>query len=127
MPGQDDLHAHFSGALYDGVKIVHLKPQQHAVSVGLVVTIANQAVMVFNFEAVQLKDKLAIPDQLLIFGASMIAPAAQETLIPAAACFHVGYGDEWLRTHFGLAYHISPSTALETNFALCGPPTGRSL
>ena len=99
MPGHDDLHAHFSGALYDRVKIVYLKPQQYTVSVWLVVTIANRTVMVFNFEAVQLKDKLAIPHQLLIFGASMIAPAAQETLIPTATCFHIGYGDEWLRTH----------------------------
>ena len=99
MPGHDDLHTHFSGAPHDPVEIVYLKPQQHAVSVWLVVTIANQAVMVFNFEAVQLEHKLAVPDQLLIFGASMIALAAQKTLIPTATCFHIGYGDEWLRTH----------------------------
>jgi hypothetical protein len=29
----------------------------------------------------------------------MVAPAAQETLIPSVTCFHVGYGDEALRTH----------------------------
>ena len=29
----------------------------------------------------------------------MIAPAAQQTLIPSAACFHIGDGDERLRTH----------------------------
>jgi hypothetical protein len=29
----------------------------------------------------------------------MIAPAAQEALIPSAACFHIGNGDERLRTH----------------------------
>jgi hypothetical protein len=29
----------------------------------------------------------------------MIASAAQETLVPAATCFHIGYGDERLRTH----------------------------
>jgi hypothetical protein len=43
-------------------------------------------VIVFYFEAVQLKDKLAIRDQPLIFGAPMIAPTAQETLIPSATC-----------------------------------------
>jgi len=34
-------------------------------------------VIVFYFEAVQLKNKLAIRDQSLIFGTPMIAPAAQ--------------------------------------------------
>jgi hypothetical protein len=55
--------------------------------------------MVFYFEAVQLKDKLAIEDQLLIFGATVTALAAEQTLIPSATCFHIGYGDERLRTH----------------------------
>jgi hypothetical protein len=49
--------------------------------------------MVFYFEAVQLKDKLAICDQLFICGAPVIAPAAGQTLIPSAACFHIGKGD----------------------------------
>jgi hypothetical protein len=55
--------------------------------------------MVFYFKAVQLKDKLAIRDQLLKRGAPMTAPAAQQTLIPSAACFHIGNADERLRTH----------------------------
>jgi hypothetical protein len=29
----------------------------------------------------------------------MIAQAAQQTLVPSAACFHIGYGDQRLRTH----------------------------
>lgn len=29
----------------------------------------------------------------------MIAPAAEQTLIPSAACFHIGYGNQRLRTH----------------------------
>ncbi len=29
----------------------------------------------------------------------MIAPAAEQTLIPSAACFHIGNGDQRLRTH----------------------------
>lgn len=29
----------------------------------------------------------------------MIALAAQQTLIPSAACFDISYGDEGLRTH----------------------------
>ena len=99
MSRHDDLHAHFSGALHNHVKAVHLEPEQHAVSVRPVTRIADRTVMVFYFEAVQLKDKLAIRDQSLIFRAPMIAPAAQQTLIPSATRFHIGYGDERLRTH----------------------------
>jgi hypothetical protein len=99
MTGHDQLHAHFRGALHDRVKVVYLEPQQDAVSVGLNITIANRSVMVAYSEAVQLKDKLAVRDQPLIFGAPMIAPAAQQPLVPSAARFHIGYGDERLRTH----------------------------
>lgn len=99
MPGQHDVHAHFSATLHDRVKVVYLEPQQHTVPVWLVVRIADRTVMVLYFEAVQLKDKPAIRYQTLIFGAAMVAPQTQQTLIPSAACFHVGNGDERLRTH----------------------------
>ena len=99
MPGHDDLDAHFSGALHHRLKIVDLEPEQHPVSIWLVITVADRAVMVFYFEAVQLKNKLAIRDQLFVRGAPMIASAAQQTLIPSAACFHIGHGDQRLRTH----------------------------
>jgi hypothetical protein len=99
MPGHDQLHAHFRCALHDHVKVVYLEPQQHPISVWPNIAIANRSVMVVHFEAVQLKDKLAIRDQPLIFGASMSAPAAQQPLVPSAARFHIGYGDERLRTH----------------------------
>jgi len=99
MAGHDDLDAHFSGALHDRVKVVHFEPQQYTVSVWLIIAIADATVMVFYFEAVQLKDKLAIEDQLLIFGSPMTAPATQQTLIPSATRFHIGYGDERLRMH----------------------------
>ena len=69
MPRHDDFHAHFSGTLHDRVKVVYLKPQQYTVSVWLVITIADRTVIVFYFEAVQLKDKLAIRNQPLVFGA----------------------------------------------------------
>ena len=75
MSRHDDLDAHFCGALHNRVKVVHLEPEQHAVSVWPVTRIADRTVMVFYFEAVQLKDKLAIRDQSLIFRAPMIAPA----------------------------------------------------
>ncbi len=93
MAAHDDLYVHCGGALKHRVKVIDFKPQQYAVSVWLVFTISDRAVMVFHREAVQLKDKLAIRDQLLIFGASMIASAAQQALIPSAAGFHIRYGD----------------------------------
>jgi hypothetical protein len=77
MLGHDNPHSHFRRALHDRVKVVYLEPQQYTVSVRLVITIADRAVIVFYFEAVQLKNKLAIRDQSLIFGTPMIAPAAQ--------------------------------------------------
>jgi hypothetical protein len=72
MSGHVDHHSHFSGALHDLLNVVYLEPQQYTDSVWLVVTIAGRTAMVFCFEAVQLKDKLPIRDQLLIFGALMI-------------------------------------------------------
>ena len=101
MTGHHDLHTHFTGALHDRVEVVHLEPQQHAVSVWLVVAIADRAVIVFHVEAMQLKDELSIRDQPLIFGAPMIAPAAQQALIPSATRFDIGYGDQRLRAHPG--------------------------
>jgi hypothetical protein len=99
MTRQHRLDAHFSGALHNRFKIVDLEPQQHPVSIWLVVTIANPPVMMFHLEAVQLKDKLPVRDQLFICGAPMIAPAAEQTLVPSAARFHIGHGDQRLRTH----------------------------
>lgn len=99
MPWHDDLHAHFRGAPKDSVKIIDLEPEQHAVSVRLVISVADGPVIVVRFEAVELKDQFAIEDQTLIHGSAVIASAAEETLIPPTAGFHVGYGDERLRTH----------------------------
>ena len=99
MPGYHHLNAHLSGALNHGVKIIDLEPQQHSVSIRPVVTVADPAVLVLHFEAVQLKHKLTVRYQPFIVRAPVIAPQAQQTLIPSAACFHIGYGDERLGTH----------------------------
>ena len=99
MAGYDNLHAHFGGALDNSFEVVNLKPEQHAVPIWFVIRIANRAVMVFYCEAVQLKNKFSIRDQLFVCRAPMIAPAAEKTLIPSTACFHIGYRDQRLRTH----------------------------
>jgi hypothetical protein len=96
---QDNLDTHFDGALHDCFEIVDLKPKQHAVSVGPVVRIGDTAVMMLHFEAVQLKHKLAVGDQLFIGGASMIAATAKQTLVPPAARFDISHDNQRLRTH----------------------------
>jgi len=99
MFGHDDFHVHFAGALQDRVKVVDLEPQQHTVSVGLVLAIADGAVMVVDHEAVQLHNELAIPEELLIRGTAVTALATEEALIPAAAGFHIRDGNERLGAH----------------------------
>jgi hypothetical protein len=56
--------------------------------------------MVIHLKAVQLKDESSIRNQLFVFGPSVIAPAAKQTLVPQAAFRHVGNSDESLRPHF---------------------------
>lgn len=106
MPGNDNLDIHLGGALRDRFEIVNLEPQQHAVSIRSVIAIANPPVMVFYSEAMQLKNKLAIRYQLFICRAPMIAPAPKQSLIPPAACFHIGNSNQRLRTHLS---SLSPS------------------
>jgi hypothetical protein len=89
MPGQDNLHTHFGGAVHDRIEVFDLKPQQYAVAVGPVITVADPAMIVFHFKTMQLKNKLAIRNQPLVFPASMIAADTQQTLIPPAAGFYV--------------------------------------
>jgi hypothetical protein len=99
MPGHHHFHAHFSSALDNSVKVIYFEPQQHAIAVRLVITVADPAVIVFYFEAVELENKLAVRDQSFIFAAAMIALATQQTLVPPAACFHICNGNKRLRTH----------------------------
>ena len=60
MTGQHNLNAHFGRALYNSLEIFNLEPQQYAIPIGSVVTIGDAAVMMFDFEAVQLKHQLAV-------------------------------------------------------------------
>jgi hypothetical protein len=60
MTGQDYFDVHFGCALHDRFKIVNFEPEQHSVSIRLVIGIADRAVMVFYFKAVQLKHEAAV-------------------------------------------------------------------
>jgi hypothetical protein len=58
--------------------------------------------MVFDLKAVQLEDQRAIRDQSLVFRAAVRALTAEEALIPPAARFDVGHGDQGLGMHENL-------------------------
>lgn len=66
MPRDNNFQSHFSGALHDCVEIIDLEPEQHTISIRPIFTIPDRAVVMFHFEAVQLKYKLPIRDKLFI-------------------------------------------------------------
>ena len=99
MTGQHDLYAHLGSALHCRVEVIHLEPEQHTISVGSVGAIADGAVMMLDFKAVQLQDELAILHQLLILPAAVNAATAQQALIPPAAGFDIRDADERLGAH----------------------------
>ena len=99
MAGQHDLDAHFGGALHYPVEVIHLEPKQHSITIGSVGAIADGAVMMFDFKAMQLQDEPAILHQLLILLAAVSPVAAQQALIPSAAGLDICDTDERLGAH----------------------------
>jgi hypothetical protein len=93
MPRQNNLNAHLLGPLHYLFEIVNFKPQQEAVPVWPLRAIADRAMIVFNFEAMQLQNQLSIFDQLLICLAPVRASASQQPLIPLAAGLYIRNGD----------------------------------
>jgi hypothetical protein len=49
------LDAHFARALHHRVKVIHLEPEKHTIAVRFVDAIPDRAVMMFDFETVQLR------------------------------------------------------------------------
>ena len=52
MAGLHDFDLHFDSALHHRVEVIHLEPEQHTIAIGFVGTIANAAVVMFDFKAV---------------------------------------------------------------------------
>jgi len=94
-----DLDTHFDTAPHYRVEVIHLEPEKHTIAVRSVGAIADGAVMMFDFEAVQLQDEPAILHQLLILAAAVNLAAAQQALIPPAAGFDIRDTDEGLGAH----------------------------
>ena len=89
MAGTHDFDTHFAGALHYGVEVLHLEPEQHTIAIGPISAIADRAMMMLNFKAVQLQDERATLHQLLILPAPMSPAAAQQALIPLTAGFDI--------------------------------------
>ena len=60
MTRLDDLSTEFGSARDDSVEVIHFEPEQNAVSVGLVIGIANRTVVILDLEVVQLEYKTTI-------------------------------------------------------------------
>ncbi len=111
MAGLHDLDLHFDSALHHRVEVIHFEPEQHTIAVGSVGTIANAAVVMFDFKAVQLQNERSILYQLLILPAPVGTSATQQALIPPAAGFDIRDTNERLRAH---GFHPN-RTSLPTN------------
>lgn len=99
MARRNDLWLQFIDAPHRRVEIINFEPEQNAVAVGLVDGIANSAVMMLDFEIMQLQDKPVAANQPLVFRAAVPALAAKQALIPAARRLDVGNADERLWSH----------------------------
>ena len=94
----DTVCLHLRGSGDGGVEVVDLEPQKDSVPIGLVIGISDSPVVMYDLEAVQLEDQGAVRDQSLVFRAAVVAPTAEQTLVPAAACLDVGHGNQGLGT-----------------------------
>jgi len=92
----EDLRFQLLGTDNRGVEIVEFKPQEHAIAVGFEIWIAEPTVLMFHLPSVQLKNQPAVQNEPLILSAAMPTLKAKETLIPAAARFHVTHANQGL-------------------------------
>lgn len=99
MFGHDHLNVHRHRALHDRIKVIHLKPNQHAVAIWLVRLVSDWDMLVIDVKAVQLEDQPPVHHEPFIFFTAVIAPASKEPLIPKAARFHVGHRQQGLSPH----------------------------
>lgn len=102
MAWHDDLSLQILGACYCRVKVVELKPEEHAISVGRDVWISDTTMMMFHIPCVQLKNQPTTRDQSLILLAAMRTLTAEETLIPTTARLNIAHANKELWTHTNL-------------------------
>jgi hypothetical protein len=84
------------------IKVLDLKPQEHAISVWFKIGISNGAMMMLHLPSVQLQNQSALRNQSFILGTAMCALATKQLLIPTAARFDITHANEWLWMHTNL-------------------------
>ena len=114
MPGKNHFDLHFLGAGHCRIEVVNLKPQEHPVSVGLEIRIADRTVMVPHVPSVQLKDQSIVQNKTLILGAAMCTSTTKQTLIPATARLDIVHANErlWAHYNFAVKFHKSPMASI---------------
>jgi hypothetical protein len=106
MTRQHYLRLHLGGTGQRLVKVIDFKPQEDPVPVGFVIRVADGSVMVLDRETVQLHDQHSIGLESLVLRTAMGTPAGEESLIPSATGFDVGYCNEGLWSHRHLRSHL---------------------
>jgi hypothetical protein len=76
VASQDNLRAELLSTDHGGIEVLHLKPQQYAISMSEF-RIPDGPVMMSNLPVVQLHEQLAICHQLLVMASAMAALASQ--------------------------------------------------
>jgi hypothetical protein len=90
---EDDLGVHIGRSLYGLVKIIDFKPQKDAIAIRPVVAVSNRSMVMVGLKAVELQHEVSSMNEPLVHGTAMLAAAAEQLLIPAAACFDVSHGN----------------------------------
>jgi len=92
----DNVCLQLLGTRNRGVEIIQLKPQENAISIRPKLGIPEWTVVMLDMPIVQLQDQSSMRDQPLILRPAVVAPATQETLIPATARLDVMHANERL-------------------------------
>ena len=95
----EHLNVHRFGTRHCSIKVIELKPKNHAVAVGSLRGVAQCAMLMRYFPLVQLEYQLAGGVESLVFFPSVPAGAAQQPLIPSAGSRYIVDTDEWSEVH----------------------------
>ena len=111
MRRHDDIDAHLCTSTDRRVEIINLEPQQDAVSIGVVVRLADATVIVLYLKVVQLHHKPISIDQAFVVGAAVVATDAEQLLVPTAAGLNISGTDKGLRVHAPTLFQLEVAIA----------------
>jgi len=99
VPREHHFRLHLCSALRRLVEVVHLKPEQHSITIRLVCSIGDWPMMMLRREAVQLQNQMTLVNELVVVRAAVRAPAPQQPLIPLAARLNIRHANQRLYPH----------------------------